>query len=243
VNTDCSLAVAERLEAVRARIAAAARRAGRSPEEVTLVGITKGVPVERIRAAVDAGLVELGENRIQEWLPKIAAVGPAARWHFVGHLQTNKVRYLARGVKVLHSLDRPRLLSVLEDRWESWCEGLRQQGCERDPVCLLQLNVAGEDTKYGLSPEKLDVFLGKLVSSGCKVRVRGLMTIAPYTTDPESVRPVFARLRRLRDDARLRYPELGFDDLSMGMSGDFEVAVEEGATLVRIGTAIFGPRQ
>jgi hypothetical protein len=208
---------------------------------VTLIGVTKGVPDQRAGAAVRAGLLDLGENRIQEWLPKAGRVGPGVRWHFVGHLQTNKVRYLERGIGVLHSLHSLELLEAVLGRWPSWQAGLERTTGRAGPICLVQVNVAAESTKYGLDPRELMVFLERAASLGC-ARLDGLMTIAPYAAHAESVRWVFARLRELGDEARRRFAQLGLEHLSMGMSGDFEVAVEEGATMVRIGTAIFGPR-
>lgn len=246
--------VAGNLAAVRERIGAAARRAGRDPAAVTVVGITKGVEPARIGEAIRAGLADVGENKIQEWLPKISAAGASARWHYVGRLQTNKVRYLVRGVSVLHSLDRPDLLTAIERRWDDWAAGLAQAaydagrgsgvgaGSSGGPVCLVQVNVAGEATKAGVAPGELNGFLERLAAGG-RIRVSGLMTVAPYTDEPEKVRWVFAGLRRLLDQARRDFPHLGLQHLSMGMSGDYEVAVEEGATMVRIGTAIFGARR
>lgn len=240
--------IASNIEVVRDRIAAAARRAGRDPAAVTLIGITKGVAPARMVEAVRAGLTDLGENRVQEWLPKITAVGSAARWHYVGRLQTNKVRYLARGASVLHSLDRRDLLQAIEQRWHDWqaavSRGERVTGASMAPglpMCLVQVNVAGEAGKAGLAPGELMEFLARL-AGGQGIRVGGLMTIAPYTDRPEEVRPVFSHLRRLRDQAWNLFPQMGLENLSMGMSGDYEVAVEEGATMVRIGTAIFGAR-
>jgi hypothetical protein len=241
VNNDRQPDIRANLDAVRERIAAAAARAGRSEEQVTLVGVTKNVALDRMRAAKDAGLLDLGENRIQEWIPKAAGLGSEVRWHFIGRLQTNKVRYLSRGMSVVHSLDRPALLEALRTRWQSWSGALSASRPGSQPLCLVQVNIAGEGAKAGLSPGELDGFLEEIEIRG-GVRLGGLMTIAPYTDDPERVRWVFARLRQLRDQAKLRFPRLGLDQLSMGMSGDYQVAVEEGATMVRIGTAIFGPR-
>jgi PLP dependent protein len=242
-----------RLAAVRERVAAAAARAGRDPSRVTIVGITKGVDLARIQGAIDAGLIDLGENRIQEWLLKSVRVSGGVRWHYVGRLQTNKARYLARGISVLHSLDRAELLDAIEPRWCSWAAGLQPEAgsdpgpssastAAIEPVCLVQVNVAGEKGKAGLAPRDLGAFLERIAAGGL-VRVGGLMTIAPYTDRPEDVRWVFAALRELRDQASGDFPQLGLEHLSMGMSGDFEVAVEEGATMVRIGTAIFGARR
>lgn len=223
--------LAERVAEVRARIADAAARAGRHPDEVTLVAVTKGVPPDRIRAAVAAGLTELGESRVQEAAAKIRTLGPVARWHLVGHLQRNKVRQAARLFSCIHAVDRPDLARELDRR------------LERDLAVLLQVNVAGEPQKFGVPPAALPI-LAAAVAGCARLRVVGLMTIAPLVDDPELVRPVFSRLRVLRDELNQQglLPE-PLHHLSMGMSDDFEVAVEEGATLVRIGRAIFGPPQ
>lgn len=218
---------------MRARIAAAARRAGRDPEGVALVAVSKGRAPEQVRAALAAGVRALGENRVGELLAKHAAVGPGPEWHFVGRLQTNKVKALLRGapVRLVHSLDRPSLAVELDRQ-------ARRLGLVQ-PV-LVQVNVSGEATKAGVAPDELLPFL-RLAAGLPGLRVEGLMTMAPPVRDPEEARPVFRRLRELRDEAAAAgIPGVGMEHLSMGMSGDFEVAVEEGATIVRVGTAIFG---
>ena len=213
------------LARVRERIARAAERAGRRPADVLLIGVSKTVDVARIRAAVAAGVTALGENRVQEAKAKIAELGRPATWHLIGHLQTNKVKDALELFDVIHSLDRLELARELERR-----AAARGQVVE----ALLQVNVAAEPSKGGVGPdavsEALDV-VGKLAH----VRVRGLMTIPPEVERAEDARPWFRRLRELAERHSL-------SELSMGMSGDFEVAVEEGATMVRVGTAIFGPR-
>lgn len=223
--------VADRLREVRARIAAAAARAGRDPASVTLVGATKGVDAARIREALAAGLADFGENRLQEALPKIAAVGPGPRWHLIGHLQRNKARAAAGAFAVVHSIDSARIAQALD-------RAARLVG-RRIPV-LIEVNVAGEATKHGVAPEAAAVVVDAVRACPTLEPV-GLMTVAPMAEDPEEVRPVFRSLRLLRDDLRGRVGE-GFCELSMGMSGDFEVAIEEGATIVRIGRALFGER-
>lgn len=224
--------VAARLSEIRRRIARAASRAGRDPAAVTLIGATKGVDAARVRAAIGAGLLDFGENRIQEALGKIAEVGPGPRWHFFGHLQRNKARAAAGAFEVLHSIDSLRIAAALD----------RAAGTvERRLRVLVEVNVAGEPTKYGVAPEAVAPLLAGLRSLGSLEPV-GLMTIAPLTEDAETVRPVFRRLRELRDRLRESVVGEGFTELSMGMSGDFEIAVEEGATMVRIGRAIFGER-
>ncbi len=210
------------LSDVLQRIEAACAGVGRDPSEVTLVAVTKGHDVDEIRDRVLArGHRILGENRVQEWRGKAAALGPDVTWHLIGHLQRNKVKYLA-GVALIHSLDSPRLADALE------AEGARQGTTFR---VLLQVNVAREPGKFGVAPEACAA-LADHIASLEHVALDGLMTMAPYSDDPESSRPFFRELRRLGDT-------LGTARLSMGMSGDFEVAVEEGAAWVRVGSALF----
>ncbi|MDQ7843221.1 MAG: YggS family pyridoxal phosphate-dependent enzyme [Armatimonadota bacterium] len=212
---------------VRARIAAAAARSGRRAEEITLVAVTKGVSLERIREVVAAGVADLGESRVQEAAPKVAALGAAVRWHLVGHLQRNKAARAAALFEVIHSVDSAALLAALSRR------------ASRPLDVLLQVKLTEEGGRHGVPPEALAALARQAVGLP-GVRVAGLMTIAPPARDPEAARAVFRRLRELRGElGRLIGP---LPHLSMGMSDDFEVAVEEGATMVRIGRAIFGPR-
>ena len=227
--------IAQRVDAVRERIARAATRAGRQPAEITLVAVSKTHPPERVREAFAAGLRDFGENKVQEAEPKIAALADlragGLRWHLVGHLQANKARKAAALFDWIHSLDDPALGLRLEKA--------SAQSKKALPV-LVQVDLAGEQTKFGLDEEHLFPALEQL--RGLKsVRVQGLMVMPPYEDDPERARPYFKRLRELRDKARKENLLLG-DELSMGMSHDLEVAIEEGATLVRVGTAIFGER-
>ena len=223
------MTVAERLAGVRARIAAAAARAGRAPEEITLVAVSKTFPPKVIAEAVAAGITDLGENRAQELKQKHAVLGDLARWHFVGNLQTNKVRHVVGIADLIHSVDRYGLAEAIARR-------ARALGVVQD--VLIEVNVTGEPGKHGVEPQGLAALAGALADLE-GIAVKGLMTMAPLTTDPEAARPAFKELARLRDELALPGPL----ELSMGMSGDFEVAVEEGATLVRIGEAIFGPRR
>ena len=217
--------VGENLARVRERIRRAAERAGRAPAEVLLVGVSKSVDVERIRRALAAGLPALGENRVQEAREKIAALGRPVPWHMVGHLQTNKARDAVLLFDVIHSVDRLELARELH----------RRAAADRAAEVLVQVNLSGEPTKGGFAPGELKGALEALAELP-GLRVRGLMTIPPPVERAEEAREWFRRLRELRDEA-------GLEHLSMGMSDDFEVAVEEGATIVRVGTAIFGPRQ
>lgn len=220
------MTIAENLARVRERIATACSRTGRSPDEVTLVGVSKGFPAEAVAEAYAAGLRDLGENRVQEAAGKIealAALDVRPRWHLVGHLQTNKAKTAAGLFAIIHSVDSLRLAQALSRRAR-----------ESVPI-LLEVNVTQEASKFGFAPKEVASTLSAIVALP-NLDVRGLMTIAPLTDQPETVRPVFRRLRELRDAEGLR-------ELSMGMTDDFEVAIEEGATMVRVGRAIFGPRQ
>lgn len=212
---------------VRARIAAAAGRSGRRPEEITLIAVTKGVELARIRDAVAAGVTDVGESRVQEAAGKVAALRTSARWHLVGHLQRNKAGLAAGLFSVIHSLDSIRL-----------AEDLSRHAPQPLDI-LVQVNVAREPQKFGVSPDGLADVL-RSVSLLPNVRVIGLMTIPPHHPDPEHARPVFRRLRTLRDEVA-KVLGTALPHLSMGMSDDFEVAIEEGATLVRVGRAIFAP--
>ena len=225
-------AIAQNLEVVRARIEAAARRAGRDPKSVTLVGVSKTVPAERAQEAVAAGLGDLGENRVQEAREKAPHLPKTVRWHLVGHLQGNKASHAARLFQVVHSIDSADLLRRLE-------QAAAREGRRLD--ALVQLDLAGEPTKFGAREDELDGILA--AAATCRqVAVRGLMILPPYDPDPGKARPHFRRLRALLEEARARQPGLDLKELSMGMTEDFEVAIEEGATLVRVGRALFGER-
>jgi PLP dependent protein len=226
--------IADRVAAVRERIARAAARAGRKADDVTLVAVAKTHPPERVREAFAAGLRDFGENKVQEAEGKIAALVDlaGARWHMVGHLQANKARKAVTLFDRIHSLDDVGLARRLE-------KAGAEQG--RRVRVLVQVDLAGEKTKFGL--DQAHLFPALEILRGLKsVRVEGLMGFPPYEEDPERVRPHFRRLREVRDAALARDLLLG-RDLSMGMSHDLEVAIEEGATLVRVGTALFGERE
>jgi len=214
------------LEQVRRRIAQACQRAGRSSEEITIVAVTKGVPPTAIQSAFRAGVRHFGENRVQEAQAKreqLLGLEPRPTWHFMGHLQTNKVGAALRLFDIIHSVDSLRLAETISQRVQG-----------KIPI-LLEVNIAGEATKSGFLPNQLEAAfreIGRLPG----LEVKGLMTVAPQTASPEAVRPFFREMRRLAGALRLV-------ELSMGMSDDFEVAVEEGATMVRLGRVIFGQRQ
>lgn len=224
--------IGERARAVRERIATAARRAGRRPEDVTLVAVTKTWPTALVEEAYAAGLRHFGENRVQEAAAKFAAFRPPGlTLHLIGHLQSNKAKQAAALCDVVHSLDSLHLAETLAG------------ACARRPSplpVLVEVNVAGEESKFGVAPGDALVLL-RCVLALQGLRPVGLMTIAPLVAEPEEARPVFRRLRKLRDECA-RHLGVPLPELSMGMTGDFEVAVEEGATLVRVGRALFGGR-
>jgi hypothetical protein len=226
------VSVAERLAAVRERVGAAARDSGRDPDAVTLVVVTKEVGLDQVREAIVAGAIDLGENRAQDLVAKAEVLraevlraevlraevtGSAPRWHFIGRLQRNKVRAIAEHVALWESIDRAELAVEV---------GRRAPG----GAVLVQVNITGEAQKGGCAPSDVDAVVDACRSNGCSVE--GLMTVPPATGDP---RPVFAQVKKMTDDLGLRV-------CSMGMSGDFELAISEGATMVRVGRAIFGPR-
>jgi PLP dependent protein len=226
--------IAANIERIRSRIEAARRRAGRD-DEVTLVAVSKMFGPERVLQAFEAGQHVFGENRVQEAVVKIAATAPqmpGAEWHLIGHLQRNKARPAVDAFSLIESVDSLELARRL-DR-------LAGQTGRKLPV-LIEVNVAGEESKQGLTVDEFRRAAEDLLLLD-RLDVRGLMTVAPLVGDPEEARPVFRSLRALRDWARDSCPGTGFKELSMGMSGDFEVAIEEGATMVRIGRALFGER-
>jgi hypothetical protein len=226
--------IAERHTALLARIRAAEAAAGRSAGEVRLVAVSKTFPAAAVREAIDAGVSDIGENYIQESREKFEALqGTGVSWHFIGHLQTNKAKQAVRMFDLIHTVDSYRLALEL-DRWARKIH--KVQGV------LIQVNVAGEATKSGVAPEEALPLIRRAAALE-NLAVKGLMTMPPFFNAPEMVRPFFAALRRLRDAIEAeQVANINMKELSMGMTGDFEAAVSEGATLVRIGTALFGER-
>lgn len=224
--------IADNLTAVRQRISRAAERSGRDPAAVRLVAVSKTRPAEDVEAAAQAGQFLFGENYVQELVTKAAQVRSAVEWHCIGHLQSNKVRQVAGIVRMIHSVDR---LSLAEEISRQW--GRLEQCCD----VLIQVNVAQEATKSGTSSDDA-LALVRQVAELPHLRVKGLMTMPPFFDDPGAARPYFRELRLLAARIRDELDGVEMAELSMGMSGDFEVAIEEGATLVRVGTAIFGER-
>lgn len=226
------MTIAERIKSVFDRMEAACRRAGREPGSVRLVAVSKTHPPETVREAYEAGLRVFGESRVQEAAAKIPMCPGDISWHMIGHLQRNKARHAVQLFDVIHSADSLRLLETL-DR-------LAQEAGRR-PQVLLEVNVSGERSKFGMPPEEGPSLLEKATKLR-NIQIVGLMTMPPFFEEPEKARPFFQRLRALRDEWRA---QTGFslDELSMGMTHDFEIAIEEGATWVRVGTAIFGERR
>jgi PLP dependent protein len=227
-------AVSERLTGVRERIARAAGRAGRNPATVRLVAVSKTFSVDHVRAAAAAGQVDFGENKVQEGTGKIAATsGLRLRWHLIGHLQSNKAKKAGAEFDVIHSVDSPDLVRKID-------EGAASAGRQVD--LLVQVDLAQEPTKFGAREENLPAIF-EAAGGSSHVTIVGLMLLPPAVEDPDAARPYFRQLRDVRDRLRAAgVPQSNLQELSMGMSHDFEVAIEEGATLVRVGTAIFGER-
>ncbi len=225
--------IEKNLKEVRERMARAAERAARDPAEVELVAVTKTLDVPTIREAIQAGHRLFGENRVQEARGKIEALGEEARWHMVGHLQTNKAKEAIRLFELIHSVDSLRLAEELDKR-------CRQEGTTMD--ILVQVNISGEQTKHGAEAAEV-IDLVEKISALQYLKINGLMSIPSFSPVPDHSRPYFRQLREIsRKIADMGIEGVSMEVLSMGMTGDFEVAVEEGATMVRVGTAIFGPR-
>lgn len=227
------MSIQANLQQVRECMEAAGRRAGRNPSEVRLLAVSKTKPAALIEAAAAAGQTLFGENYVQEFLDKRELIQAPVEWHFIGALQTNKVKYLPGKVRLIHSVDRLTLAREIDRQW-----------AKIDAVAniLIQVNLGMESTKAGTEEAELEALV-RAAAALPRLRIRGLMALPPYLDDPEEVRPYFRRLRELATamDA-LRLPGVTMTELSMGMSHDFEVAIEEGATLVRVGSAIFGER-
>ena len=228
------MSIAAHLHEIRARIADAAARAGRPPADIRLIAVSKTFPIESVRAAYEAGQRDFGENRVQELLQKMdAGADLPIAWHLIGHLQSNKARKAAERVPVIHSIDSLDLLRRVDEA---------AAAAGRRPQLLVQVDLAGETTKHGVPPEQLHTLFAGAV--GCRAAtVAGLMLLPPLSENPEDARPWFRRLREERDRLLAAgVPASMLSELSMGMSHDFEVAIEEGATMVRVGSAIFGQR-
>jgi pyridoxal phosphate enzyme (YggS family) len=227
------MSIADNLKTVTDRIASAAKSSGRDLSSVKLVLVTKTVDVDRIREAVDAGASILGENRVQEAKEKIEKLGPIASWHLIGHLQTNKAKYAVKLFYLIHSVDSLELAKEIDKQ-------AAKIGKVQD--VLIEVSISGEASKAGVAPENAAALIKDAVKLK-NISIKGLMTIPPFSDSPEDSRPYFKKLRELSESvARENIPGVSMKELSMGMSGDFEVAIEEGSTMVRVGTAIFGKR-
>jgi pyridoxal phosphate enzyme (YggS family) len=225
--------IESKLREVRNRVGSAAEKAGRDPGDVLILAISKTMPMERVNEAAQAGQIHFGENRVQESRDKIPQLPPGLIWHLVGHLQSNKAKYCPDLFEWIHSIDSVNLAREVARRY-------REVG--KECKTLVQVNVSGEEVKFGCDPDDAEDILTALMEEKGTLPL-GLMTMPPWGLDPETARPWFRDLRQLRDRLGLKgYPESALKELSMGMTGDFEVAIEEGATIVRIGTAIFGSR-
>ena len=223
----------ENFQSVEARIQAACDRAGRSRKEVTLIAVSKTKPVEMLQTIYDAGSRDFGENKVQEMCDKIEQLPTDIRWHMIGHLQTNKVKYIVGRVSLIHSVDSLHLAQEIE-----------KQAAKLDVIVpiLIEVNIAEEESKFGIHKEET-ISLVREVATLPHIRIQGLMTIAPYVENPEDNRAYFREIKQLSVDiARENIDNVSMDCLSMGMTGDYEVAIEEGATMVRVGTGIFGER-
>ena len=226
--------IAENIESIQKEKAEAAERAGRNPEDILLCAVTKTHTAEEINEAIRAGVTDIGENKVQEILDKYDKVLPV-RWHMIGHLQTNKVKYILDKVCLIHSVDSFRLAEEINRR-------AAQHGIVMD--ILVQVNAACDEAKFGVDMDAAEILVREILENCSSIRVRGLMTIAPYAENPEEIRPYFHQMRQLYDRlARdISHPSMDFKYLSMGMSNDRIVAVEEGSTVILVGTAIFGAR-
>ncbi len=223
--------ISENLIKINHRIAEAARKVNRDPRDIQLITVTKTRDVATIEAALAAGVMDIGENKVQEVREKFDKIGRNARWHFIGHLQTNKVKYIINSIDLIHSLDRYSL-----------AEELNKKALKPVPV-LVQVNVAQEESKFGLRVSETIDFVQQVAADCGNISIQGLMTIAPHVDNVEETRIVFRQLRQLFEQiSKQNIPHVDMNYLSMGMTNDFEVAIEEGANMIRLGTAIFGPR-
>lgn len=224
----------DNLQNVKDAIAKAALLANRRPEEILLLGVTKTVDVDVIEEAIGLGIGDVGENKPQELSRKYDAIGDRVRWHQIGSLQTNKVKYIIDKVELIHSLDRVKLADEINHRADK---------IDRDIRCLVQVNMSREESKHGLNPEDVEDFV-RYCSENCpRIRIVGMMTMAAATSNEDDVRRCFRDLRNLSIEIdRLGIDNVHMDELSMGMSGDYKIAIEEGSTIVRVGTSIFGKR-
>ena len=227
------MSIRENIEHINTLKAEAAQRSGRGGDEVLLVAVTKLHSADEINEAIDCGITDIGENKVQEIMDKYEHVKPV-RWHLIGHLQTNKVKYIIDKVSMIHSVDSLKLAQEINKR-------AGQHGLTMD--ILIQVNSAEEESKFGIKTEETGQMIQDILDTCENIRIRGLMCIAPFEENPEDARVYFAEVKKLYDEyGAMEHPHLDFQYLSMGMSGDFHVAIEEGSNLIRVGTSIFGAR-
>ncbi|MBP1930673.1 YggS family pyridoxal phosphate-dependent enzyme [Ammoniphilus resinae] len=223
--------IRESIAEIQKRIEQASLRSNRNPSEIKIVAVTKYSTLETTKAVLDEGLIHIGESKVQDVIPKLNMLGDRGIWHFIGHLQTNKVKDVVGHFRYIHSLDRISLAKEIE-KW-----GKKK---EVKTNCFVQVNVSGEESKFGLKPKEVLEFV-KETSKMEYITICGLMTMAPFESNPEDTRPIFQKLRELQEEVKsLQLPHAPAQDLSMGMSNDFEVAIEEGATFIRLGTILVG---
>ena len=226
--------IRENIESIRKRIADAAKRAGRDADEIKLIAVTKTVDVDKVEEAIAAGALDAGENKPQELARKYEVLGDKIRWHQIGSLQTNKVKYIIDKVCMIHSLDREGLAEEIDKRASK---------IGRVIDCLVQVNISGEESKHGMSREEVEPFVRLVAEKYPNIKIKGLMTMAPFDAERDDIKKVFRDLKELSDEINnMNIGNVEMKELSMGMTNDFEIAVEEGATMVRVGTAIFGKR-
>ncbi len=227
------MSIVAKIQTLRGTIREAMVRAGRDPETVRLVLVTKTVESERVSEAYQSGERDFGENRVQEWHEKKLVLPQDIRWHLIGHLQTNKVKSVIGQVELIHSLDRLELADAIEKQAKA--KGIAEV------LCLVQANMSGEESKFGLDPALVEEFVRQM-SLRSSIKIRGLMTIGPSTENEGKIRECFRKTRELLEDLKRKFPQLDWGILSMGMSGDYKIAIEEGSNLLRIGTLVFGKR-
>lgn len=226
--------IRENIESIRKRIADAAVRAGRDADDIKLIAVTKTVDVDKVEEAIAADALDAGENKPQELARKYEVLGDKIRWHQIGSLQTNKVKYIIDKVCMIHSLDREGLAEEIDKRASK---------IGRVIDCLVQVNISGEESKHGMSREEVEPFVRLVAEKYPNIKIKGLMTMAPFDAEEDEIRKVFRDLKELSDEINnMNIGNVEMRELSMGMTNDFEIAVEEGATMVRVGTAIFGKR-
>lgn len=228
------MSITQNIAEIRTRMAEAAKRSGRDPEDVLLIAVTKLHEPDEIEEAIAAGVTDIAENKVQEIQKKFDLIHSPVRWHLIGHLQTNKVKYIIDKVVMIHSVDSVHLAQEIDKR---------AAAAGKTMDVLLQVNAAHEESKFGLDPKDVPQVMQDILDTCPNVRIRGLMHMAPWSDDPEEIRPYFKEVKDLFDTlSEVKHPNADFTCLSMGMSHDFETAVEEGANIIRVGTSIFGER-